>query len=208
VTGNEAEKAEKLAAKYQADIEALAGVVDAAIKSENVLAATAEVNELTKIVEVAQVSVPKRAALVDSVKKLKMKIIDFNKKQMKERVEKIKTETDARIKNGLVEQPEVLLLDAGSNNKVLNDIIKIYNKSSKETCVMLFSVDRDAGKVLILCSTPKGSPLKANEWVNSCAGIVGGKGGGKDVQAQASGKETENVAQALELARKFAATKL
>ena len=67
-----------------------------------------------------------------------MKIVDFNKKQMKERIEKIKKETEVRISEGKVQNPEILLLDAGSNNKVLNDIIKIYNKQAKETSVMLF----------------------------------------------------------------------
>ena len=47
----------------------------------------------------------------------------------------------------------------------------------------------------------KGSTLKANEWVNSCAALVGGRGGGKDVQAQAAGKELGKVNEAIELAR-------
>ena len=50
--------------------------------------------------------------------------------------------------------------------------------------------------------------MKANEWVNSCSAVIGGKGGGKDVQAQASGKETAKVNEAIELAKQFAATKL
>merc|ERR1711953_43792 len=162
-------------------------------KSENITAANTAVIEMTKAVEVAQISVWRRSNMVEEVKKLKMKIVDFNKKQMKERIEKSKKETEVRISEGKVQNPEILLLDAGSNNKVLNDIIKIYNKQAKETSVMLFSVDEDAGKVLILSSTPKGGPLKANEWINSCCAAIGGKGGGKDVQAQASGKETGNV---------------
>ena len=54
----------------------------------------------------------------------------------------------------------------------------------------------------------KGSTLKANEWVNSCAALVGGRGGGKDVQAQAAGKELGKVNEAIELARQFAQGKL
>ena len=50
--------------------------------------------------------------------------------------------------------------------------------------------------------------MKANEWVNSCAGLVGGRGGGKDVQAQAAGKELGKVNEAIELAREFAKGKL
>ena len=41
--------------------------------------------------------------MVEEVKKLKMKIVDFNKKQMKERIEKIKVETEKRISEGMVQ---------------------------------------------------------------------------------------------------------
>ena len=41
--------------------------------------------------------------MVEEVKKLKMKIVDFNKKQMKERIEKIKVETEKRIAEGNVQ---------------------------------------------------------------------------------------------------------
>ena len=82
---------------------------------------------------------PIRVSLVDQNKKQKMSIVDFNKKQMKERIERIKTETEQRIKEGKVEQIEIReFSDAGSNNKVLNDIMKIYNKKAKDSCVMLF----------------------------------------------------------------------
>ena len=69
VTGCEAEKAEKLAAKYEAQIAALATQVDAAVKSENITAANTAVIDMTKVVEVAQVSVWKRTNLVEKVKK-------------------------------------------------------------------------------------------------------------------------------------------
>ena len=48
VTGNEAEKAEKLAAKYQSEIAELSTVVTEAIKSENITAANTAVIEMTK----------------------------------------------------------------------------------------------------------------------------------------------------------------
>ena len=41
--------------------------------------------------------------MVEEVKKLKMKIVDFNKKQVKERIEKIKVETEKRIAEGNVQ---------------------------------------------------------------------------------------------------------
>ena len=45
--------------------------------------------------------------MVEEVKKLKMKIVDFNKKQMKERIEKIKVETEKRISEGKVQNRPV-----------------------------------------------------------------------------------------------------
>ena len=85
-----------------------------------------------------------------------------------------------------------------------------HNQTYKEdsNLTIYCSVDADAQKVLILCSTPKGAALKANEWVNSCAALVGGRGGGKDVQAQAAGKELGKVNEAIEMARQFAKEKL
>ena len=46
--------------------------------------------------------------MVEEVKKLKMKIVDFNKKQMKERIEKIKVETEKRIAEGMVQNRPIL----------------------------------------------------------------------------------------------------
>ena len=56
VTGAEAEKADKLAAKYQAQLNELGEEVNAAIKSGQVTEATTKVNETLKIIEVAPIS--------------------------------------------------------------------------------------------------------------------------------------------------------
>ena len=108
-----------------------------------------------KLVEGAQISAWKRTELVDRVKDLKKQIIDYEKKVQQERILKLKADAVQRIEAGQVQNPEVLLLDAGSNNKVLNEILKIYGKQSKDTHVLLFSVDVAASKVLCLAQTPK-----------------------------------------------------
>ena len=56
VTGNEAEKAEKLAAKYQAQLDALGVEVKEAIAASSVLEVTNKVNEMLKVIEVAPIS--------------------------------------------------------------------------------------------------------------------------------------------------------
>jgi len=145
---------------------------------------------------------------VEKVKDLKKQIIAYENKVKQERLAVLKTDAENRIKEGKVQNPEVMLLDAGSNNKILNDVLKIYAKKSKETHVLLFSVDEGANKVLCLAQTPKGSGLKANEWVGSCSGVIDGKGGGRDTQAQASGTNVAKVQEAISLAKAFAAEKL
>jgi hypothetical protein len=72
----------------------------------------------------------------------------------------LKANVEKRIEAGEVTNLEVSLLDAGSNNKVLNEILKLYAKKCKETHVLLFSADKKAGKVLCLAQTPKVIILK------------------------------------------------
>ena len=50
--------------------------------------------------------------------------------------------------------------------------------------------------------------LKASEWVNEVATVIGGTGGGRDVTAQCSGPKIEQLSDASEIARKFANLKL
>ena len=108
-----------------------------------------------KTIEGAQISAWKRTELVEKVKDLKKQIIAYENKVKQERLAVLKTDAENRIKEGKVQNPEVMLLDAGSNNKILNDVLKIYAKKSKETHVLLFSVDEGANKVLCLAQTPK-----------------------------------------------------
>lgn len=50
--------------------------------------------------------------------------------------------------------------------------------------------------------------LKASEWVQEVCPLLDGKGGGKDMSAQASGSNTQCMQEALKLANEFARLKL
>lgn len=50
--------------------------------------------------------------------------------------------------------------------------------------------------------------LKANEWVTSVQGLMGGKGGGKELSAQATGTNTRCVPEAIVVATQFVKSKL
>ena len=54
--------------------------------------------------------------------------------------------------------------------------------------------------------TKKG--LKANEWISSIQALIDGKGGGKDVSAQATGVSLDKLDQVVKTAHSYAVQKL
>jgi alanyl-tRNA synthetase len=71
---------------------------------------------------------------------------------------------------------------------------------------MLFSVD-DTGKAAIHASVPDAlvsKGLKAGAWLRDAAAVMGGKGGGKDDNAQGGGVEGAKVKDAMRVAEQIA----
>ncbi|CAI5438382.1 unnamed protein product [Caenorhabditis angaria] len=113
---------------------------------------------------------------------------------------------EAKELAAVAEQPNVLVhvFAANANSKAIDNALKLL-KDTK--AVMAFSVNEDTGKVLCLAKVDKSlvsGGLKANEWVNEVCTVLGGKGGGKDANAQATGDRLDQLDAAVELARKFA----
>ncbi|OQV23471.1 Alanine--tRNA ligase, cytoplasmic [Hypsibius exemplaris] len=105
----------------------------------------------------------------------------------------------------------VLQLDAGGNAKALDGAVKVMRQVAPDAAILLFTVDEDEGKVLVLASVTDGivaKGLKASEWIQQVSVAINGKGGGKDLNAQAVGTNVRGVAEGLELAKKFAEGKL
>ncbi len=50
--------------------------------------------------------------------------------------------------------------------------------------------------------------LKANEWVKQVTEVINGKGGGKELSAQATGDRVDGIEEAVRLAKEFAQLKL
>ena len=101
--------------------------------------------------------------------------------------------------------------DALSNGKALDGAVKQFKSLSPETACIFFSVDEDAEKILCMSSVPKEAVkkgLKANEWVGQVSPLMNGKGGGKDVSAQATGTNIRCLDQCLDLATEFVRMKL
>uniref|UniRef100_A0A0M3HPN3 Alanine--tRNA ligase n=1 Tax=Ascaris lumbricoides TaxID=6252 RepID=A0A0M3HPN3_ASCLU len=92
----------------------------------------------------------------------------------------------------------------GATGKALDAALKSLKKAP---AVMGFSVNEETGKVTIVAKVDKASVaagLKAPEWISKVCEVVGGRGGGKDMQAQATGDRIDRVPEAVQLANDFA----
>jgi alanyl-tRNA synthetase len=90
----------------------------------------------------------------------------------------------------------------GGDIKALIDEAK--NKYPK-IAIMLFMKKGD--KVMIACGS-KETPIKAGNWIKEIAPIVGGGGGGRPDFAQAGGKDTTKIAEAIEKSKEYLQNKI
>ncbi|KAJ8302926.1 hypothetical protein KUTeg_019322 [Tegillarca granosa] len=100
---------------------------------------------------------------------------------------------------------------AGSNAKALDGAMKQLKSILPDTAAIFFSVDTTANKILCMSCVPQSvvsTGLTAKAWVSEVTGVIGGKGGGKDLSAQATGNNVNALQEAMEIATKFAQMKL
>ncbi|MHC4809529.1 MAG: alanine--tRNA ligase [Planctomycetota bacterium] len=95
----------------------------------------------------------------------------------------------------------------GADKDAMLAAVDVLKARCPEHAVMLFSVDEEAGKVLIVAVVPPallGRGLKAGDWVRVAATACGGGGGGRPDMAQAGGKDPARVPEAMDAAVQFA----
>ncbi|XP_036202093.1 alanine--tRNA ligase, cytoplasmic isoform X2 [Myotis myotis] len=147
----------------------------------------------------------------ETLKSLK-KIMDDLDRASKADVQKRVLEKTKQLIDSNPNQPLVILeMESGASAKALNEALKLFKTHSPQTSAMLFTVDNEAGKITCLCQVPQNAAnrgLKASEWVQQVSGLMDGKGGGKDVSAQATGKNVGCLQEALQLATSFAQLRL
>lgn len=99
----------------------------------------------------------------------------------------------------------------GADKDTLLAAIDVIKAKRPDSAIMLLSPDAEEGKVSIAAVVPKdliAKGLKAGDWVREAAKACGGGGGGRPDMAQAGGKQPEKTADAMNVARQFAAEKL
>ncbi|XP_006002660.1 alanine--tRNA ligase, cytoplasmic [Latimeria chalumnae] len=209
VTGAEAQKAlRKADALSLALLELRAKVKVQTAPNKDIQKELADFNEMLGTAVIAQWQKDDMREALRVLKKTMDDLDRASKLDVQKRVlEKTKQLIEEKPNQPLV----VMEMERGASAKALNESLKLFKMHSPETATMLFTVDSDAGKITCLCQVPQevvNKGLKASEWVQHITGLLDGKGGGKDMSAQATGKNTNCTEEALRLAAEFASLKL
>ncbi|XP_048371818.1 alanine--tRNA ligase, cytoplasmic [Sphaerodactylus townsendi] len=209
ITGAEAQKALRKAdslKKLLSDLEAKVKVQTAPNKEVQ-----REIADFSETLATAVVPQWQKDELREALKALK-KVMDDLDRSSKADVQKRVLDKTKQLIESHPNQPLVILeMESGASAKALNESLKLFKTHSPETAAMLFTVDNEAGKIICLCQVPQkvaSNGLKASEWVQQVSGLMDGKGGGKDISAQATGKNVDCLEEALQVATDFANLKL
>ncbi|XP_055011196.1 alanine--tRNA ligase, cytoplasmic isoform X2 [Boleophthalmus pectinirostris] len=209
VTGSEAQKAQRKADALHQALAALGKTVKQQSSPNKDI--QKEIADMTESIGTAVISQWQKDEMRETLKGLKkiMDDLDRNYKAdiQKRVVEKIKEEIEKNPNQELL----IMEMEPGASAKALNESLKLLKTNSPQTAAMLFTVDPEAGKITCLCQVPQETAnrgLKASEWVQELCPLLDGKGGGKDMSAQAAGRNTECLQEALQMANNFARLKL
>jgi len=209
VTGAEAQKALRKAESLKNTL----SVMEAKVKAQTApnKDVQREIADLGEALATAVIPQWQKDEFREDLKSLK-KIMDDLDRASKADVQKRVLEKTKQLIDSNPNQPLVILeMESGASAKALNEALKLFKMHSPQTSAMLFTVDNEAGKITCLCQVPQNAAnrgLKASEWVQQVSGLMDGKGGGKDVSAQATGKNVGCLQEALQLATSFAQLRL
>ncbi|XP_014616197.1 PREDICTED: alanine--tRNA ligase, cytoplasmic isoform X3 [Polistes canadensis] len=213
LTGPEAKKAIKKAALLEDKLNQLKNTIEEDTDKNSTYSKeyVRQIVELNEDISHATIHSWKKDNMRVMLKELKKSLDD------KERLAK------AAVANAVVESVQEIIqsnigcavfvevLKAFSNTKALDSALKKIKSLSPNTSALLISVDEDAKKIFVLTTVPKSAiskGLKANEWVQEIAPLLGGKGGGKAESAQASGPNISSLHKIIQKAKEFANSKL
>uniref|UniRef100_A0A8C0EW63 Alanine--tRNA ligase n=1 Tax=Bubo bubo TaxID=30461 RepID=A0A8C0EW63_BUBBB len=161
-----------------------------------------EITDLSETLATAVIPQWQKDELREAVKALK-KVMDDLDRASKADIQKRVLEKTKQVIESHPNQPLVIMeMESGASAKALNESLKLFKTHSPQTATMLFTVDNEAGRITCLCQVPQETAnkgLKASQWVQEVSALMDGKGGGKDVSAQATGKNVGCLREALRL---------
>eukprot|EP00064_Thunnus_orientalis_P001797 superscaffoldBa00000123_g1800 len=167
--------------------------------------------EAQKSIGTAVISQWQKDEMRETLKGLKKTMDDLDRNYKADIQKRVLEKTKEVIESNRNQPLLVMEMETGASAKALNESLKLLKSNSPQTAAMLFTVDPDAGKITCLCQVPQDVAkrgLKASEWVQKLCPLLDGKGGGKDMSAQATGRNTQCLQDALQMANEFARLKL
>ncbi|CAK9807202.1 Alanine--tRNA ligase, cytoplasmic [Anthophora plagiata] len=210
LTGPEATKAEKKATMLQNYLDQLQTTI-ATDKGANTKEYVKKIVDITDDISRHTISCWKKDKMRKMLKDLK-KTLDDKERAAKTAIASAVVDTIQQIIQQNIGCPiMVQVLEAYSNTKALDSALKKIKAVSPDTSALLISVDPDAKKIFALSTVSKSAinkGLKANEWIQTIAPLMEGKGGGKPESAQASGTNISCVSKLVHSAKDFANSKL
>ncbi|KAM4572903.1 alanine--tRNA ligase, cytoplasmic isoform 1-T2 [Odontesthes bonariensis] len=209
VTGTEAQKAQRKADALRQSLSALGDKVKQQTSPNKDV--QKEIADMTESIGTAVVSQWQKDEMRESLKGLKKTMDDLDRSYKADIQKRVLEKTKEVIENNPNQPLLIMEMETGSSAKALNESLKLLKSQSPQTAAMLFTVDPDAGKITCLCQVPQEAAsrgLKASEWVQQLCPLLDGKGGGKDMSAQATGRNTQCLQEALQMANEFARLKL
>uniref|UniRef100_A0A3Q3VWA6 Alanine--tRNA ligase n=1 Tax=Mola mola TaxID=94237 RepID=A0A3Q3VWA6_MOLML len=209
VTGAEAQKAQRKADSLHQAFSALGDKVKQQTAPNKDI--QREIADMAESIGTAVISQWQKDEMRESLKGLK-KIMDDMDRSYKTGIQKRVLEKTSEVIESNPNQPLLIMeMETGATAKALNESLKLLKLKSPKTAAMLFTVDPDAGKITCLCQVPQdvaNHGLKASEWVQEVCPLLDGKGGGKDISAQATGSNIHCLPVVLQMANEFALLKL
>ncbi|XP_027859588.1 alanine--tRNA ligase, cytoplasmic [Xiphophorus couchianus] len=170
-----------------------------------------EIADMTESIGTALISQWQKDEMRETLKALKKTMDDLDRSYKADIQKRVLEKTKEEIENKPNQPLLIMEMETGASAKALNESLKLLKSQSPQTAAMLFTVDPDAGKITCLCQVPQdvaNRGLKASEWVQELCPLLDGKGGGKDMSAQATGRNTQCLQEALQMANEFARLKL
>ncbi|XP_035981774.1 alanine--tRNA ligase, cytoplasmic [Fundulus heteroclitus] len=209
VTGAEAQKAHRKADALLQSLSALGDKVKQQTAPNKDV--QKEIADMTESIGTAVISQWQKDEMRETLKSLKKTMDDLDRSYKADIQKRVLEKTKEVIENNPNQPLLIMEMETGASAKALNESLKLLKSQSPQTAAMLFTVDPDAGKITCLCQVPQdvaNRGLKASEWVQELCPLLDGKGGGKDMSAQATGKNTQSLQEALQMANEFAKLKL
>ncbi|KAM9352226.1 alanine--tRNA ligase, cytoplasmic [Symphorus nematophorus] len=209
VTGTEAQKAQRKADALNQSLSALGDKVKQQTAPNKDI--QKEIADMTESIGTAVISQWRKDEMRETLKGLKKVMDDLDRSYKADIQKRVLEKTNEVIQSNPNQPLLVMEMETGASAKALNESLKLLKTNSPQTAAMLFTVDPDAGKITCLCQVPQEVAkrgLKASEWVQELCPLLDGKGGGKDMSAQATGRNTQCLQEALQMANEFARLKL